>query len=296
MKPLAVDLFCGLGGWTDGLLAENYEVIGFDIERHVYGEHRYPAQLVLQDVLTLHGRQFKDAALIVASPPCQFFSYTAMPWSRAKVLVAEVRADPVRLEKELALFRACFRIQREACEAAGRHIPLVVENVRGAIPWVGRSRWNYGSFHLWGDVPALMPMTTRKGMKGSVGTINGSGKFREQSSWDRVAKNPSFRFDGSGRSFQSGGVDDHIKGRGGAWFKTADTADGKYGAGNFRNAVDGVKHHKSGRARFSDPDTMRGSTCSTYSARKAASAAIAKIPFPLARHIARAWKPIDSRA
>ena len=46
-------------------------MIGFDIERHVYGEHRYPAQLVIQDVLTLHGSQFRDAALIVASPPCQ---------------------------------------------------------------------------------------------------------------------------------------------------------------------------------------------------------------------------------
>ena len=67
--PLAIDMFCGLGGWTEGLLAEGYFVVGFDIERHVYGEDRYPAQLVLQDVLTLHGSQFKDAALIVASPP-----------------------------------------------------------------------------------------------------------------------------------------------------------------------------------------------------------------------------------
>lgn len=162
-KPLAIDLFCGLGGWTEGLLVEGYDVVGFDIERHQYGELEYPAQLVLQDVLTLHGSQFKDAALIVASPPCQAYSYRAMPWKRAKELPPP----------DNSLFDACFRIQQEACEAAGRHIPLVVENVRGAQPWVGRSRWNYGSFHLWGDVPALMPIPKKEAVK--VGGIDFSG-------------------------------------------------------------------------------------------------------------------------
>lgn len=72
-KPLCIDLFCGLGGWTEGFLGEGYDVVGFDIERHVYGDQKYPAQLVLQDVLTLHGSQFKNAAVIVASPPCQAY-------------------------------------------------------------------------------------------------------------------------------------------------------------------------------------------------------------------------------
>ncbi len=148
---MAIDLYAGLGGWAEGLMAEGYDVIGFDIERHVYGEHKYPGQLVLQDVLTLHGSQFKNADLIVASPPCQAYSYRAMPWKRAKAL-----GPP-----DNTLFEACFRIQREACEAAGRHIPMVVENVRGAQKWVGRARWHYGSYYLWGDVPALMPIARR---------------------------------------------------------------------------------------------------------------------------------------
>ena len=49
-QPLAIDLFCGLGGWTEGLLAEGYRVVGFDNERHVYGDAKYPGQLVIQDV------------------------------------------------------------------------------------------------------------------------------------------------------------------------------------------------------------------------------------------------------
>ena len=79
-----------------------------------------------------------------------------MPWSRAKALPPPCNA----------LFEACFRIQREAIEAAGHHIPLIVENVRGAQPWVGRARWNFGSFYLWGDVPALMPIRFMEGIKG----------------------------------------------------------------------------------------------------------------------------------
>ena len=171
MKPLCIDLFCGLGGWGEGFLAEGYEVVGFDIKRHDYGTGAYPGNLVLQDVMTLHGSQFRNAALIVASPPCQAYSYMAMPWTRAKYLREWYGAWPDRIGLN-DLFDACFRIQREASEAAGHHIPMVVENVRGAQRWVGRSRYAYGSFHLWGDVPALIP-SARKLVK-----VPGNGSFQ----------------------------------------------------------------------------------------------------------------------
>jgi len=152
VKPLVVDLFAGGFGWTAGFLAEGYRSVAFDIEHQPWhGPVPEGCDLVLQDVRTLHGSQFKDAAVIVASPPCQFFSYTAMPWSRAKALAAEVRSSAFRYEKELELFTTCFRIAQQAS------VPLIVENVKGAEPWVGRAKWHSGPYYFWGDVPALMP-------------------------------------------------------------------------------------------------------------------------------------------
>lgn len=271
MKPLMIDLYCGLGGWTSGGIAEGYDVIGFDIEQHGYGTGTYPGQLVLQDVLTLHGSQFKDAALIVASPPCQEFSYMAMPWSKAKAKerdLLEGRDDPKRLT---ALFDACFRLQHEAIETAGHFIPLVVENVRGAQKWVGRSRWNYGSFHLWGDVPALMPQTKQLRMKSRI-TATGE-RFDE-----RIANTPdeahALHYKMPTVLAQKGiphAPTCH-------WTNPAEN--GTKCGGDWFNA--------------SQPSISR-LTGSKSKARKSASAAIAKIPFPLARHIANYWKPEQTR-
>ena len=228
--PKVYDLYCGLGGWADGFLAEGYECVGFDTEAHDYGTGGYPGKLVIRDVRSIHGSELKDATVIVASPPCQAYSYRAMPWKRAKAL-----SPP-----DNTLFNECFRIQREASEAAGHYIPLIVENVRGAQTWVGRARWNYGSFYLWGDVPALMPIGVKRKVSG-------------------------FRFDGSGKSFQTASVQE-IKGMG------IGSVSWKQGKGQ-RNP--------------SDPRNY----FSTDPRRKLASAMIAKIPFPLAQHIARVFKP-----
>ena len=292
MKPLAIDLFCGLGGWTEGLLAEDYDVIGFDIEQHVYGAHRYPAQLVVQDVLTLHGSQFRNANLIVASPPCQEYSYMAMPWKRAKAKAAAIRSDKsgAKLEALNRLFNACFRIQREACESAGRHIPLIVENVKGAQPWVGRARWSFGSFYLWGDVPALMPIAFRATKSTGMNWCDHSKRGQD---FTRIAGEQA------------------IKNSGGSWFNIAhNTRSGKgrnpdgrktAGAPHIRDGFDhtrhltnpsehGIKHHGSGAIWF---DTGPASLPSSSPRRKFASAMIAKIPLPLSQHIARTFKPIE---
>lgn len=248
---------------------------------------------MLQDVLTLDGAQFKDAALIVASPPCQEFSYMAMPWKRAKQIARALRGQDEfpegyrgsRTIAELtALFDACFRIQREASEAAGHRIPLVVENVRGAEPWVGRARWSFGSYYLWGDVPALMPSTLKARKFNPDGTAHGQGSwFAVADSKDRGArKNPGFRFDGSGKSFQSESVNRHMdEGRKRPGLKLSEEG---FNCSMARELAPTLKR---GAVKLSDDDRRQHLS----SARKAASAKIAKIPFALSAWIARTYKP-----
>jgi hypothetical protein len=94
--------------------------------------------------------------------------------------------------------------------------------------------------------------------------FNPDGTNHGQGSWFALAdsknrgsqKVPGFRFDGSGRSFQSASVD-HLK----------------------------LKDQDGYELGWNAPRTSSRST-----ARKAASAMIAKIPAPLAQWIARAYK------
>lgn len=304
-EDYAADFYCGLGGWAEGFLAAGIKMIGFDIERHDYGMGGYPGQLVLQDVLSLHGSQFKDALCLVASPPCTEYSYMAMPWERAKQIARALRGKDKfpsgytgsrTLEQLNALFNACFRIQREASEAADRHVPLIVENVKGAQPWVGRAQAHFGSFYLWGDVGQVgSRVIVLHGPLRDAGLrprsraqkVNPDGTGHPTGSWFAVAdsKNRGAKSEGEdwSRFAKTGEVSPHWRmeavkqDMGGTWF------------GNYeQHKARAAEHIKQGGDWFGETGPGELRSFSSHSVqRKAASAQIAKIPFPLAHYIAK---------
>ena len=178
-----------------------------------------------------------------------------------------------------ALFDACFRIQREASEAAGRYIPMVVENVKGAQPWVGPAKAHFGSFYLWGDVA----------MVGNR-VVCGVPKFgrdvkARKARGEKVPMNfHEFENTGKpGRSFQSVAVESKgvKQSQGGTWF-------GDYQAQK-EELLNGTK---CGGDWFNSEQVSLSRLYSSKSpARKAASAMIAKIPFALAQYVAQSFKP-----
>lgn len=133
-KPLCIDLFCGYGGWARGFLGAGYRVIGFDNERKC--AKRYPGEFVLADVRNIDGYRFRDAHVIVASPPCQEFSDLRF-----------LRKNPPAPNMEL--IETCLRIRKES------RVQTIIENVRGARRFIGPSVAHRGPFYLWGDVPTI---------------------------------------------------------------------------------------------------------------------------------------------
>lgn len=279
-------------------------------------------------MLTLDGRQFRDADLILASPPCQRYSYMAMPFSRGKR-----EASWQRWERDSPfgdfhlndLFRACFRIQREASAAAGRYIPMVVENVKGAQPWVGRAKAHYGSYYLWGDVESIGGRIVRSGplefgMGGVKAARSEAGKglhgknhhgttimnYATEMAYREATKNSggSWFPQGNGASVEGNhgrdGPSDALKNSGGSWFAIAHNTE----SGHSQNPVtgEGVKvpgmnwSDRTRPAQGFNMEAIKREEVKQHGSRRAASALIARIPYALSAHIARCFWPRTPRS
>jgi len=71
MKKLkALDLFCGAGGTSKGLVDAGFDVTGIDIK----DQPEYPFRFIKMDATKVTLDVLKEFDFIWASPPCQLFS------------------------------------------------------------------------------------------------------------------------------------------------------------------------------------------------------------------------------
>ena len=132
-----IDLYCGLGGWASGLVNNGFDVTGYDI---VDFSGYYPGRFIQADILK--PIDFPDADAIVASPPCTEFSKAGMP----KTWVAN-RKKPADVLAGIKLFLRAEEIIQEM-----KPKYWIIENVRGAQKYVGKSNFHIGSRYFWTNI------------------------------------------------------------------------------------------------------------------------------------------------
>ena len=133
-----IDLYCGLGGWTTGLIENNIDVTGYDI---VDFSDKYPSKFVKADLLTYNN--FDNCDIIVASPPCTDFTKSSFPktWR-------VVKDYPPDIPSAMKLFNRVYEIVDIV-----KPVYYLIENVRGAQKYVGKAKFHIGSRYFWGTFP-----------------------------------------------------------------------------------------------------------------------------------------------
>jgi len=128
-----LDLFSGLGGFSQAFQDRGHEVIRIDIERSF-------KPTIQADVRKLPLKRI-HFDVVLASPPCDEFSKDSMPWY-----------SDADIDRAMELVYAA----KEVIDYLKPRF-WVVENVRGAVKYFrsvfGDYRQRCGSRYLWGNFP-----------------------------------------------------------------------------------------------------------------------------------------------
>ena len=82
-KFTLLDCFCGLGGVSNGFVAEGFDVIGIEIEPDIAKIYKH--KVIVADILKLKGKDFLGYDVIWGSPPCRDFStYSYAIWKKGE--------------------------------------------------------------------------------------------------------------------------------------------------------------------------------------------------------------------
>jgi len=167
-----LDLFCGLGGWSDGFAAEGFEVLGVEIEPKIARLYKHP--VIVADVRTLNGEMFKGFDVIVGSPPCRDFSKISFS------LKNKWKVPPDPEGKGMELVNAFLRVVKGAKPSfwvmenspyLTRYLTAKPQTVTYFSPTMRRA--------LWGHFPAfLISMDMSRGIISS-GTNRSTGEPRK---------------------------------------------------------------------------------------------------------------------
>lgn len=144
-----LDLCCGLKGASEAMTARGWQVVTLD------NDPRFNPDIVA-DVRTWNYTGPRPD-LVWASPPCQEYSRTSMPW---------LRPAPA---PDMSIFFGCLSVIRQSDP-----LSWVLENVRGAAPYfrpyLGKPSYIAGPFFLWGHFPALPKIDLKMRTKESYGS------------------------------------------------------------------------------------------------------------------------------
>lgn len=127
---LMLDLCAGLGGASGAMRSRGWDVVTLDYDRSFGCD-------ITADLRSWSWRGPRPD-LVWASPPCTEFARHAMPWFR----------DPPLPDMSLVV-----AVRRIVAECEPRY--WILENVRGAVRFLGQPREIHFPFYLWGWFPRL---------------------------------------------------------------------------------------------------------------------------------------------
>lgn len=138
-RPVLIDFFCGVGGWSKAFMARGWTCIGVDITAM-----GYPGLFWNMDALHVSRDVINSADAIVSSPPCEEFARAWLPWLRGDHKPKQWAINLLQWSVDMCKDKS-NRIT-ECSVFAGRSVG-------------GGQR--HGSYVLWGDIPLLMPRLPR---------------------------------------------------------------------------------------------------------------------------------------